>query len=243
MGYAVTAECPLCGAKQCTLFHILAGCKVALTDGRYTWRHDSVLLTLKPVLQRQLDKQNKPKIASSTLPPDISKSFVKPTEKRKQTTNTQVNHLLSGANDWEMLVDFTHDKLVFPEFICTTSQRPDIVIFSKQNKTVFLIELTCPAEENIVASQIKKAARYLELEELVKQEHWSVQTITIEAGARGFVARSMNKCLRKLGLTPRLAANTCKSVSLIVARCSHTIWMLHNQKIWKRRQLLSPNPR
>ena len=35
-------KCKLCG-QEGTLLHILTGCKVALQQGRYKWRHDKVL--------------------------------------------------------------------------------------------------------------------------------------------------------------------------------------------------------
>ena len=35
--------CPLCSSPSCTLAHITNFCPVALNQGRYTWRHDSVL--------------------------------------------------------------------------------------------------------------------------------------------------------------------------------------------------------
>ena len=37
--------CSFCGNVQ-TLAHILAGCSTALEQGRYTWRHDSILMTI-----------------------------------------------------------------------------------------------------------------------------------------------------------------------------------------------------
>ena len=37
--------CVLCG-KHATLNHILTGCSVALSQGRYKWRHDQVLKEL-----------------------------------------------------------------------------------------------------------------------------------------------------------------------------------------------------
>ena len=37
--------CGLCGSAD-TIVHTLAGCKIALEQGRYTWRHDSILLKL-----------------------------------------------------------------------------------------------------------------------------------------------------------------------------------------------------
>ena len=36
-------KCKLCEEKIGTIPHILAGCRVALTQGRYRWRHDKVL--------------------------------------------------------------------------------------------------------------------------------------------------------------------------------------------------------
>ena len=38
-------RCPFCGNIQ-TLLHVLSNCTVALDQGRYTWRHDSVLSTI-----------------------------------------------------------------------------------------------------------------------------------------------------------------------------------------------------
>ena len=42
----VDPACPLCG-RPATLRHILNSCSVALHQGRYTWRHDSVLEVLR----------------------------------------------------------------------------------------------------------------------------------------------------------------------------------------------------
>ena len=41
-GKRVNDRCPFCGNIQ-TLLHVLSNCSVALDQGRYTWRHDSVL--------------------------------------------------------------------------------------------------------------------------------------------------------------------------------------------------------
>ena len=78
MGISEVGMCSLCGAKQCTLFHILVGCNKALTDKRYTWRHDSVLATvlqlMVPLLIRHNNStpNNKPSpitfIAAGTVP-------------------------------------------------------------------------------------------------------------------------------------------------------------------------------
>ena len=44
-GKAEDPNCKLCG-KPCTLQHVLSSCNVALTQGRYTWRHNTVLQEL-----------------------------------------------------------------------------------------------------------------------------------------------------------------------------------------------------
>ena len=50
-----------------------------------------------------------------------------------------------------MLVDYDDKMIVFPPSIVTTSERPDIVIWSKLARVVIMIELTVCAEEGIAA--------------------------------------------------------------------------------------------
>ncbi|GFN81146.1 reverse transcriptase [Plakobranchus ocellatus] len=42
-------SCPLCQDRQ-TTEHVLSSCKVALSQGRYTWRHNRVLQELASVI-------------------------------------------------------------------------------------------------------------------------------------------------------------------------------------------------
>ncbi|GFO29006.1 reverse transcriptase [Plakobranchus ocellatus] len=43
--------CPLCQGRQ-TTEHVLSSCKVALSQGRYTWRYDTVLQELASVISK-----------------------------------------------------------------------------------------------------------------------------------------------------------------------------------------------
>ena len=43
--------CPLCGSPNGTLAHITNMCTTALNQGRFTWRHDSVLLHITTVVK------------------------------------------------------------------------------------------------------------------------------------------------------------------------------------------------
>ena len=49
-----------------------------------------------------------------------------------------------------------HQQLPFPEAICISTQRPDVAIYSLKLRKFVLIELTCPAEENIEESHSEK---------------------------------------------------------------------------------------
>jgi hypothetical protein len=211
-GYKKTAYCVLCGAKQCTLHHIISNCEHSLNQKRYTWRHDPVLCYLKPLLQQRLDDANtNPK---RYAPP--AQAFVKAGSKTTPTTKShRRKSILDWATDWKLLVDFETEKIIFPPEIYSTPLRPDIIIWSSITKQVFLIELTCPAEEGIEAAQIRKEARYADLRDQIRSANktWSVTVMTIEAGARGFVARTIPRCLNRLGLAPRHINRACKAIS------------------------------
>ena len=194
MKLSTCSRCPLCGVKQCTLFHILVNCSKALRDKRYTWRHDSVIATLLQILVPRLIAQNA-EPPSSQLWPRIQ--FVKANANPSKTVH-QVRKrcsILSVANDWQLLADFDHCRMLFPVEICSTNERPDIVIWSFSAKTVILVELTCPAEENIDAAAAKKTARYQALVELISS-HWTVHLRTVEAEPRGSIAHSFRKLFR-----------------------------------------------
>ena len=45
------SRCSLCSTPSATFPHILSGCKVALDEGRYTYRHDNVLAEIVTSLQ------------------------------------------------------------------------------------------------------------------------------------------------------------------------------------------------
>ena len=76
-GKRMVSVCPLCG-NHGTLEHILNFCSVSLTQGRYTWRHNSVLNHITNMIL-----QNKPSnlevfcdisgfdINGGTIPPDV----------------------------------------------------------------------------------------------------------------------------------------------------------------------------
>ncbi|KAL5247864.1 hypothetical protein ACHWQZ_G019680 [Mnemiopsis leidyi] len=112
--------CRLCRTERGTLQHILSGCKVALEQGRYTWRHDKVLNQIQSQVAYHLDKRvNNPKrsvnLQSSTI------GFVSAGAKVKgppKCQNRSGMGILTEARDWVLLAD-VNGKLKFPSEVTT----------------------------------------------------------------------------------------------------------------------------
>ncbi len=121
-----------------------------------------------------------------------------------------------GARDWKILVDMD-DKMVYPAEIYGTTQRPDIVIWSSKLRRVLNVELTCPAEEGIEAAQARKEARYFSLNCANKDRGWDSMVSTLEVGARGFVARTVPRLLKRLGQPHKQIKEDMTNLSNIVA--------------------------
>ncbi|KAI2659831.1 Mannonate dehydratase [Labeo rohita] len=62
--------CSLYGSRG-TLAHILAGCKTALSQGRYRWRHDKVLSALADILEQERRKKHQTHVVQTSLRPDV----------------------------------------------------------------------------------------------------------------------------------------------------------------------------
>ena len=98
-------------------------------------------------------------------------------------------------------MDLPGHNYVFPPEIWSTSERPDIVLWSITLHQAILIELTCPAEEGIQAAVVRKQSKYTPLaEDISRDTQWKVELLTIEVGARGFIATSTRSVFAKLGL-------------------------------------------
>ena len=74
-----------------------------------------------------------------------------PVKKQKNSKMKQLN----GASDWKVSVDLM-TSLQFPVHIIQTEKQPDIVAWSDSKKSVLLIELTVPWEENWEVARKRK---------------------------------------------------------------------------------------
>ena len=231
-----TSACRLCHRPACSLFHILCNCSFSLSQKRYNWRHDSVLRTIEYVISNCIRDQNERKLSSLT-PRSIK--FVPPGFKRTALTySSSCPGILSHANDWQYLFDYDATPTVFPPSIYATDLRPDVVIWSTASKTLVLIELTVPDEDNIADAHFRKKAKYEDLVDACRLAGWDTYYQTVEVGVRGFVANSFSSCLKLLGVQRAIITRARSVASRTALRCSYSIYLARNLPDWKPIELI-----
>ena len=226
--WRVTTEtmCTLCSKDVCTTAHILGACKVSLQQGRYTFRHHTVLRGVIEVLKTFILN------VKDTVPisPKSSIKFVRKGTKvpRKRTPPVGILH---HASDWILLADL-NKAYCFPVHIAFTQLRPDITIFSNSLRKVIPIELTCPCEENMESWHGTKISKYSALKTIIESKGWCVELFAVEVGARGYCSRSVLCCFKKLGFNNKLIRSAIKKLSKSSMECSFCIWLARNNKEW-----------
>ena len=164
------SSCFLCSKEICTTAHVLGACKVSLTQGWFTFRHDSVLSELASILSSFI----------KALPPTPPKRLIKlafvKAGKSVPKSKVKPTGILHLASDWVIVSDL-QNSYIFPGHIALTSLRPDIVIFSNSLKRVILIELTCPCEENMESWHSIKLTKCSALVESILLNGWCVHLV------------------------------------------------------------------
>ena len=162
-GLAENPSCKLCG-KRGSLEHVLSSCQVALTEGRYRWRHDQVLATLADKLD--LERLRKRTKGANKYIQFMKAGGTVPVKQTKAATGT-----LATADDWELLVDLK-TKLKFPQDIVDTRLRPDVLLLSRKSKQLVMVELTVPWEERMEEAYARKKEKYEHLVQDCKDAGW-----------------------------------------------------------------------
>ena len=237
---SIDASCPLCGWKHCSQIHILCGCRVALEQGRISWRHDSLLTVIEKWI-----KSSKVSSVKSTHNID---SIIKPVQETrlneyfvKQGSNfkikkAQKKHTTKwweAATDWKILVDKRDQQYQIPAELAASNLRPDMCVYSLSAKKCLFLELTSPFEDNIAKWKMAKSSKYSNLVSETRSNGWTTVLKTIEVGARGFVNVDSLKVFRLVGLSPKQCTTIRRELSKVAIRTSHYIWLSRNNKDWK----------
>ena len=226
------ASCSLCkslGKKDtvCTLPHILSACPFSLNRYRFNFRHDSVVKELAEGVEDQISMKMK-----FSTPTTSKVKFVRPGE-AGQPRRTRYVGLLDRAKDWIVLADMHSAQLIFPVEIFPTSERPDIIIYSRSKKIVILIENTSGCEENQPERHRWKVDRYTDLVDAIQNTGWNCHLFAIEVGARGFNSTHVPYCLKSLGFPPKSVKEMLKKLSRTALEASYQIWLARDDVGWK----------
>ena len=222
------ASCSLCSHSPCTVPHVLSGCKWALNQERYDFRHDSVLKVIVLYLEEFLESVAKVKHATPT-----GIEFVPEGTVLKRNLQRKKGGMLRSARDWKMTADLGSQRgYAFPPYLAMTRDRPDILLESVSAKRVILIELTCPSEENFEGANQYKRTKYKSLMNQVEFNGWLVHYFPIEVGARGYCATNVRALLSTLGLSGRQGKQLIGAMSRTALEKSFTIWLSRDSKTW-----------
>ena len=108
-----------------------------------------------------------------------------------QVQARELKSFFSDASDWLIVYDEDKRQRNFPAHIVSTSDRPDVVIFSNKVKKVMLMELTCGNEENFSNQKSYKTRKYQKLVHEIEMNGWTCKLLTVEMGCRGIYNESL----------------------------------------------------
>ncbi|GFR82829.1 reverse transcriptase [Elysia marginata] len=209
-----------------TTEHVLSSCKVALSQGRYTWRHNRVLQELASVISTAKGQSNPPS-------PNLLYTTEGGARKwcgRSNTASNQRKGLLDGCDDWEVSADLPEwDK--HPEVIRRTTLRPDIVIHSPSTQQVIMVELTVPYESRMEQAHNYKKEKYLNLTKELEESGYRAKIIPIEISARGFAGSSAYDLLSKLSISGNKRTKALKLLAETAENSSRWIWCRRNEQL------------
>ena len=223
-----TAEkCLLCN-EEGTLNHILSGCKVALSQGRYKWRHDKVLKQIASYIDEKLvENANKAEARKGMI------QFVREVERRnKHLVEDCISYgYLSSAKDWRMTLDLD-TSLKIPAEICVTSLRPDLMVISKSSRQIVIVELTVPNEDRIEVSGEIKRTKCERIASEGRLNGWSVRIWAVEVGCRGFPAVSLSSFMKDIGYQGSHKKKAIERISQVAEQASHSLWKASHYRQW-----------
>ncbi|KAK3802302.1 hypothetical protein RRG08_066140 [Elysia crispata] len=150
--------CPLCQGRQ-TTEHVLSSCKIALSQGRYTWRHNRVLQELAAIISTAKEETTLPKTKALIF---TTERGAKSWHGRPVRTTNQIKCLLDGCDDWDDSADLPECDS-HPSIIKETRLRPDIVMHSASTQQLITVELIVPYENSMEEAHIYKREKYLNM--------------------------------------------------------------------------------
>ena len=219
------ATCPLCSRGPVSAVHILAGCPIALHQGRYTWRHDKVLAIIREALSLSIARAKK---LQTKVHFDLR--FVRSGEKVQRSKPVPLPSIVVKSDDWTIFMDLGNHHYEFPVDVAVTSLCPDLMALSRKQKSVILVELTVPWDTNIPVQHLAKQNKYADLCSQIRQKGYKCHFYPVEVGARGLPAKSLYNFFRELGLGRHHINTFLQRVSKTALECSYRLWLRRSEQ-------------
>ena len=141
------------------------------------------------------------------------------------------------------LPDLDLNGSTIPPDILMTLSRPDLVIINRSIKSVYVLELTCSFERNILAANTRKSTKYQSLKNDIENAGYSCTLIPFEIGSRGHVTRGNRINITNTFLQHKINSNALKCIkqlSKISLLCSFSIFHAYKQPSWRSPPFLTP---
>ncbi|KAK3713272.1 hypothetical protein RRG08_043854 [Elysia crispata] len=218
--------CPLCYGRQ-TTEHVLSSCKIALSQGRYTWRHNinRVLQELAAIISTAKGETTLPNPNPLIF---TTEGCAKSWQGRPVRTTNQIKCLLDGCDDRDVPADLPEWDS-HPSIIKETRLRPVNVIHSASTQQLIMVELTVPYENRMEEVHIYKREKYMNLTKELDNAGYKAVVMPVEVGSRGFVGSSVYDLLTRLSI----CGNKTKALKLraeIAENSSRWIWSRRNER-------------
>ena len=177
-------KCRICGKEPETTTHLLAGCDV-LAKKEYLDRHNQV---------------------AQYIHHSVCKSFNFPTEKKWHLHKpTEVIMDQKVEIIWDMIL--ATDRQV-------GANRPDLVIRDKANKKVYIIDVSCPSDVNVIAKENEKIAKYSGLRvELAKMWESECVVIPVIIGGLGCLSEKFTDYINQI--PAEISAELCQKITML----------------------------
>jgi len=193
---ADSAECPVCKRAPGNLEHCLSSCPQLLL--KYTFRHNKVLFQLAEIIRDTLARRL---VSRATSRREVTFIPAGASVNKRTVARETRRKWRSAADDWVLAVDGDGARGgTVPAEVVSTRLRPDITIYSKSARTLFLVELTVPWETRVAEAHERKLAKYAELVADTRLRGFKCELETVEVGCRGFLGWSACRFVDGLGL-------------------------------------------
>lgn len=166
-------NCRLCGKFSESLDHLLSGCE-KLAGAEYLKRHNNALMVMVTEWCKDLDLIEK----------DI-KWWEQSWEKGKVLENEKA----------KMVWDFE-----FKTRKKTKARRPDVILEDKEFKEIYIVDMSCPMEENVEKKRGEKIQKYSQLafETRERRRGYYVEVLPVIIGSLGGGGNKNMKIIGKL---------------------------------------------